>query len=62
MNKVLKHWFAWAGIDITPFKYDNKVPTDKKPMTGKDQKKMNEKKKQNQKPRYFKKNMKASVA
>lgn len=62
MNQFLKHWFAWQGIDITPFKYDNKPSVDKKTVTGKDQKKMNEKKPQNQKPRYFKKNMKASVA
>lgn len=58
MNQFLKHWFAWQGIDITPFKYDNKPSVDKKTVTGKDQRKIDEKKKQ----KYFKKNMKASVA
>ena len=24
MNKILKHWFAWQGIDITPFDYTKK--------------------------------------
>nr|DAV25001.1 MAG TPA: hypothetical protein [Caudoviricetes sp.] len=63
MNQFLKHWFAWQGIDITPFKYDNKPSVDKKTVvTRKVQKKMDEKKKQNQKPKYFKKTMKASMA